>query len=273
MNVPDGVDPAALPHYIVVEGPIGVGKTTLVELLSGTLDARTVYEVFEENPFLADFYADRDRYAFQTEMFFLLSRYRQQELFAQEDLFSRFSVSDYLFVKCKLFAAMTLGEHEFVLFDKVYTILSASVPKPDLVIYLHAPVSVLAERIARRGRQYEQDIDLDYLSELLGTYTDHFSSYCETPLLTVDTTHVNFADPGEDDLSSLMKEIALAVSEGRRAYAPGVEDQLTLTSESEPVDRPPTHTEITETTTSASSADEAHSASRSFGLDEAPTLF
>jgi len=236
MNVPDDVDPATIPRYIVVEGPIGVGKTTLVKLLSDTLSARTVYEVFEENPFLADFYSDRDRYAFQTEMFFLLSRYRQQEIFAQEDLFARFSVSDYLFFKCKLFAAMTLSEHEFALFDKVYTILSDNVPKPDLVVYLHAPVSVLVERITQRGREYEQDIDRSYLSDLLGTYTDHFSSYSDTPVLTVDTTNVNFTEAGDVEIAELMSEMILATKEGRRQYAPGTQE-LTLTSETEPLDR------------------------------------
>jgi deoxyguanosine kinase len=215
-RIPADLDRDALPRYVVVEGAIGVGKTTLVGKLSERLDARTVYEVFEENPFLADFYRDPDRYAFQTEMFFLLSRYRQQEQFAQEDLFNRFSVSDYLFVKCRLFGGMTLREHEFSLFDRVYSILGQSVPKPDLVVYLHAPLDVLLERIARRGRSYEQDMDPAYLSKLLALYTDYFAGYNETPLLTVDTTHVDFTC-NDAALDALMREMALTKS-GRREF-------------------------------------------------------
>jgi deoxyguanosine kinase len=215
VDLPAHISPDALPRYVVVEGPIGVGKTTLVNRLGHLLGARTVLEVFEENPFLADFYQDAARHAFQTEMFFLLSRYQQQERFAQEDLFARFSVSDYLFQKCRLFAAMTLRDHEFQLFSKVYDILGASVPKPDLVIYLHAPLSVLTQRIAERDRPYERAISTDYLRSLQEGYTDLFSSYADTPLLTVDTTHLNFAhDDGA--LLHLLHEMA-RTREGRRA--------------------------------------------------------
>lgn len=215
MKLPEDLDVAALPRYIVVEGVIGVGKTTLVRRLSERLNARTVLEVFEENPFLADFYSDRDRYAFQTEMFFLLSRYRQQENFAQEDLFARFSVSDYLFHKCRIFASLTLTPDELTLFDRVYGILSANVPKPDLVVYLHAPVDTLMERISRRGREYERHIERDYLSHLVGLYTDVFSNYTETALLTVDTQDVNFSeDPAAVD--ALLR--CIAGHEGRGTF-------------------------------------------------------
>lgn len=216
-RIPAGIERDAFPRYVVVEGAIGVGKTTLVGKLSDRLDARTVYEVFEENPFLADFYRDADRYAFQTEMFFLLSRYRQQEQFAQEDLFSRFSVSDYLFVKCRLFGGMTLREHEFTLFDRVYSILGQSVPRPDLVVYLHAPLDVLLERIARRGRSYEQDMDPAYLSKLLALYTDYFAGYNDTPLLTVDTTHVDFTSD-DSALEALMSQMT-QTRKGRREFS------------------------------------------------------
>lgn len=180
-------------HYVVVEGPIGVGKTTLVQRLSARLRSRTVLEVFEENPFLADFYQDRDRYAFQTEMFFLLSRYRQQEGFAQPDLFAPYTVSDYLFEKCRLFARETLREHEFGLFDQVFQVLSRNIPKPDLVFHLTAPVEVLLERIRSRGRPYEQGMDPDYLTNLSRVYERHFASLEGTPVVTVDTTDLNFA--------------------------------------------------------------------------------
>ncbi len=206
-----------LPGYIVVEGVIGVGKTTLVNRLSQRLAARTVLEVFEENPFLANFYNDRDRFAFQTEMFFLLSRYRQQENFAQEDLFARFSISDYLFAKCRIFAGLTLSQHEFALFERVYSILNANVPQPDLVIYLHAPVDVLMERISKRGRQYEQHMDRDYISRLVGIYTDVFANYADTPLMTIDTTDVNFTND-ERALDALLEQLPQVAKQGRSTF-------------------------------------------------------
>lgn len=183
------------PRYIVVEGVIGVGKTTLVQALAEALNARTVYEVFEENPFLEGFYRDRARYALSTEMFFLLSRFNQQELFAQEDLLQQFSVSDYLFEKCQLFAELTLNEAEASLFRRTYEILARQIPTPDLVVHLHAPIDVLLGRIAARGRSYEQDIDPEYLAELDRRYRALFSRYREAPVLSIDTTHVDFREP------------------------------------------------------------------------------
>lgn len=184
-------------YYIIVEGPIGVGKTTLVERLAKRLPARTVYEIFEENPFLSDFYKDRGRYAFQTEMFFLLSRFRQQEAFAQAELFQPYAVSDYLFQKSRLFARQTLTDHEFALFDEMFKILSRTTPRPDLVIYLHAPLPVLLERIAHRGRPYEANMDADYMATLCRAYDVLFAGYNESPLLSVDTTDLNFATSDE----------------------------------------------------------------------------
>ncbi len=197
------------PRYIVIEGPIGVGKTTLVNLFAERYAAHTVLEIFEENPFLAKFYEDRDAHAFQTEMFFLLSRYRQQEQFAQRDLFSRLSVSDYLFVKCRLFASLTLSDHELALYDRMYKILTEQVPTPDVVIHLHAPLEVLHERIKKRGRDYEKNMDSDYLERLRHLYHNFFAHYDEAPLVEVDTSDVNFAeDPAAVD--ALMERVQRA---------------------------------------------------------------
>lgn len=212
-------------YYIVVEGAIGVGKTTLVRELAERLQARTAYEIFEENPFLSDFYADRDRYAFQTEMFFLLSRYRQQEAFAQADLFAPYAISDYLFEKSRLFARETLNEDEFTLFDHMFQILAGNIPTPDLVVYLKAPLPVLLERIARRGRDYERHIDAAYLEGLGGVYDDYFARLEDVPLITVDTTTLNFAD---DPLAvELVLEAIHEPPSGRR-FLSGAGGQLSM---------------------------------------------
>lgn len=189
-------DTLGFPRYVVVEGVIGVGKTTLVNRLAQRLNAHTVLEIFEENPFLAKFYEDKERHAFATEMFFLLSRYQQQETFAQVDLFERHSISDYLFPKSRLFASLTLSEHELALYDRVYSILTAQVLKPDLVIHLRAPLPVLLDRVRSRGREYELNMDPAYMERLRGLYHNFFAHYDETPLLEIDTEDVNFA---EDD--------------------------------------------------------------------------
>ena len=198
-------------RYIIVEGPIGVGKTTLVKRLAELHGARTVLEIFEENPFLADFYSDRDAYAFQTEMFFLLSRYRQQEKFSQDDLFGQMWVSDYLFTKCRLFASLTLNDHELVLYDRMYSILTSQVPKPDCVIYLDAPLDTLLSRIRQRGRDYEKNMDAEYLERLRILYQQFFQHYDETPLLRLDTRDIDFL--GDDEaLKNVLGQAADAVA-------------------------------------------------------------
>jgi len=202
------------PRYIVIEGPIGVGKTTLVTKLAEKFSARTVLEIFEENPFLADFYSDRNRYAFQTEMFFLLSRYRQQEQFAQDDLFGRMSVSDYLFTKCRLFASLTLNDHELTLYDRMYSILSTQVPKPDLVVHLHAPLEVLMSRIRQRGRSYERNMDPEYMERLRSMYQQFFAHYEQTPLLQIDTTGLDFTND-ETAVEDVMRQATDAFRDAR----------------------------------------------------------
>ncbi|MBU47603.1 MAG: deoxynucleoside kinase [Deltaproteobacteria bacterium] len=195
------------PRYVIVEGPIGVGKTTLVEALAQRLNGRLMLEQFEDNPFLSKFYEDRKRYAFQTEVFFLLGRFRQQEAFAQEELFQRFTIGDYYFPKCRLFALLTLDKHEFQLFDQMYSILSRSLPTPDLIIYLHAPVQVLLERIHARGRSYEQGMDAQYLTQLSELYSSEFTRSLETPVISIDTTSIDFREEQHvDRLMQLIRE-------------------------------------------------------------------
>lgn len=193
------------PRHIVVEGPIGVGKTTLVCALAERLQARTVYEVFDENPFLERFYQDPDRYAFPTEMFFLLSRFEQQEGFAQESLLTPWTLSDYLFEKCRLFAEMTLSGSELDLFRQMYGILAHQVPTPDLVLHLHAPLDVLLERIEDRGRSYESEMDPDYIHKLSQQYHRLFREWTAAPVLSIDTTTLDFRD--DATVIALMKAL------------------------------------------------------------------
>ena len=207
------VKPAQRSHYVIVEGAIGVGKTTLVRRLTESLGALSVFEVFEENPFLKDFYSDRKRYAFQTEMFFLLERYRQLESLSQPDLFSPYMIADYLFEKSRLFARETLREDEFALFDQMFHILSRNVPRPDLVFYLTAPVDVLMKRIATRGRPYERSIEPAYLENLGRIYEEHFARQVDVPVVTVDTTHLNFAT--DDDAVAVVLDLIHRPPQGR----------------------------------------------------------
>jgi len=187
------------PHrYVVMEGCIGVGKTTLAHLLARDMGARVVLEVVEENPFLPLFYQDPVVHAFKTQMFFLLSRFRQQEALGQDDLFSRGVVSDYLFAKDRIFAALTLNSSELALYEEVYHLLNARVVKPDLVIFLQAPMEIILERIQRRGRAFERNIDVGYLQALVQSYQRFFAHYTETPLLVVDTAELNFPERPQD---------------------------------------------------------------------------
>jgi deoxyadenosine/deoxycytidine kinase len=194
------------PTYIAVEGPIGVGKTTLVQRLADHFPAKTVVEIVEENPFLPDFYKDQEKYAFQTQLFFLLSRYRQQQELWQPDLFHRYIFSDYIFSKDRIFAQLTLSDNEMLLYDQVFQILDTRVLKPDLVVYLQARIEMLLERIKRRGRAFEKNFDPDYLKRLATTYNDYFFHYSDTPLLVVDTSDINVAD-SEGDFQDLVQSI------------------------------------------------------------------
>ncbi len=190
-------------RYIVVEGPIGVGKTSLCNILAKRFGGRMVLEVVEENPFLANFYQDRQKFAFQTQMFFLLSRYKQQQELFQQDLFNAVTVSDYLFAKDRIFACLTLEQNELGLYDRVFEALGTRVTKPDLVIYLQARLDVLLARIKKRGREFERKFDPAYLEELTRAYNDFFFHYNDTPLLVINTSEIDFVN-NEADLENLL---------------------------------------------------------------------
>lgn len=195
-------------RYIVVEGPIGVGKSSLTNIVAERFQARRVMEVVEENPFLASFYGDRAKYAFQTQMFFLLSRFKQQHELFQQDLFSAVTVSDYLFAKDRIFANLTLQADELALYERVFEALQPRVTKPDLVIYLQARMDVLLARIKKRGREFERKFDPDYLDGLCKAYNDFFFHYTDTPLLVVNTSDIDFVNNPADleDLLSVIRQ-------------------------------------------------------------------
>ncbi len=201
----------ALPcNYLAVDGPIGVGKTTLVEMLTKRFEGVKVLED-AGNPFLPAFYEDREGAAFQTELYFLLSRYKQQQDIVQRELFSRLLVSDYTLQKNRIFAYLTLSDDELMLFDKLYTLLEPQVPVPDLVLYLVADVETCLERIRRRARPMERQLSPEYLAELIDAYD-------RSPLLVVDTRHLNF--PGRpEDFEELIKRLQRPVK-GTEYFVP-----------------------------------------------------
>jgi deoxyadenosine/deoxycytidine kinase len=184
-------------HYVAVDGPIGVGKTTLVELLARRYEGVKILEDVD-NPFLPDFYQDRPGAAFQTELYFLLSRYKQQQEIAQRELFDKLLVADYTFQKNRIFAYLNLSDDELMLFDKLFALLEPQVPIPDLVIHLVADVGTCVERIRRRARSFEKAISEEYLSELIDAYNHYYHYYDRSPLLVVDTRHLNFPQRPED---------------------------------------------------------------------------
>ncbi|NOZ75803.1 MAG: deoxynucleoside kinase [FCB group bacterium] len=187
-------------YYVAVEGPIGVGKTSLVRKMGEKLNARLVLEEFEDNPFLADFYKDPDRYAFQTQLFFLLQRYRQQQDLRQVDMFHNLLITDYMFVKDRLFASLTLKEREMNLYDTVANLLERNVLSPDLVIYLQADTDTLMANIANRGRSFEDNISYEYIDALNQVYNEFFFRYQDTPLVIINTNNIDFVNkPGDFD--------------------------------------------------------------------------
>ena len=205
-------------YYVAIEGVIGVGKTSLADLLEERLNAKLVMEKFDENPFLADFYLDPERYAFQTQLFFLLSRYRQQQELRQTEVFHKLIISDYMFVKDRLFASLNLDDKEMSLYDSVAKILEKNILNPDLVIYLQAETPKLMERITLRGRDFEKNMSPDYINALNQVYNEYFFRYQESPLLIINTNDIDFVHNGED-LEEVIRYIRQPVS-GTKFFNP-----------------------------------------------------
>jgi deoxyadenosine/deoxycytidine kinase len=193
-------------RYIAIEGVIGVGKTSLARLLAERLSARLLLEEPDLNPFLEDFYKDPRRYAFQTQMFFLVSRYQELKEMRQPDLFHDAVVSDYLFQKDRIFANINLSDRELRLYDKIAPLLEQEIPAPDLVVYLQSSPEVIRSRILKRGRHYEKSMDPNYTATLTEAYNYFFFHYREAPLLVVNTNEMNFVDR-RADLEELVARI------------------------------------------------------------------
>ncbi len=189
---------------LAVEGSIGVGKTSLASLIAQRLEARLVEEEFDENPFLEDFYRAPEVYAFQTQLWFLLSRYRQQQDLQQLDLFAPLLVTDYMFMKDRLFASLTLSEKEMALYDRLASLLERDIVYPDLVIYLQSDTDRLMANIKDRGRTYEQKMDWKYLDSLNQLYNEYFFRYDRSPLLIINTNDIDFVNK-RSDLDEIIK--------------------------------------------------------------------
>ena len=212
------VNPETGPAYIVIEGPIGVGKTSLCMRLARELGSKVVLEQPQDNPFLERFYQSRQQFALPTQLFFLFQRARQLRALKQHDLFTPALVSDFMLEKDMLFAKINLDDDEFRLYQQVYEQLSLEAPLPDLVIYLQAPVEVLVDRINQRGIDYEKNIDSKYLERLANAYTEYFYQYQASPLLTVNAAQINLVD-NDQDFKNLTDHIQ-SIKTGRHFFNP-----------------------------------------------------
>ena len=208
-------------NYIAIEGPIGVGKTSLAKLLSKRLSAKLILEKFEDNPFLSEFYNDPTRFAFQTQLFFLLQRYQQQQDIRQVDMFHNLLISDYMFIKDRLFASLNLDDKEMNLYDSIANMMERNVINPDLIIYLQADTSTLMKNIDKRGRDFENNISYDYINALNEIYTEYFFRYNDTPLVIINTNNIDFVH-NDADLEEVIKYIREPVS-GTKFFNPILE--------------------------------------------------
>lgn len=192
--------------FIAIEGVIGAGKTVLAELLAQRYNAKLILEKFEENPFLPRFYEDRERYAFQTQLAFLASRFKQQKKMINRDLFHEFIISDYIFEKDRIFARLNLDDDEMGLYDSIYQIMTGISATPDLVIFLQSSVERLMENIRRRGRNYEKNLTEDYLRELHNAYNHFFYHYNKSPLMIINASEIDFVQ-NPDHLAYIEEQI------------------------------------------------------------------
>lgn len=204
-----------IPHYIAVEGPIGVGKTTLAKRLAADFDAEILLEDVADNPFLQQFYANRESAALATQLHFLLTRLRQLESLHQQQLFKPVQIADFLLEKDQLFAENTLNPLEFNLYRQIYDKIVGELPVPDLVVYLQAPVEILQKRIKKRGRKFERDISGLYLQQLVNAYSNFFHYYDSAPLLVVNATEIDLVSV-EADYQALLQQVK--TTRGGRHY-------------------------------------------------------
>ncbi len=204
--------------YIVIEGPIGVGKTSLANKLALEWDAELILENVDDNPFLSKFYKNQREVSFQTQLYFLLTRTRQVQSFKQQDIFSKPRVSDFMLQKDRLFAQVTLNNEEYDLYDQLYSYMTVDIPKPDLLIYLQAPIEVLMKRIRKRGRDFEKYITSQYLENLNSTYLRFFNSYNGSPLLVVNAEDIDFVN-NANDYKNLLKKI-YSIDKGKHYFNP-----------------------------------------------------
>ncbi|MCA9740093.1 MAG: deoxynucleoside kinase [Deferribacteres bacterium] len=205
-------------QYIAIEGVIGAGKTSLTKMMAETFAGRSLLEQHDTNPFLADFYKNPQRYAFQTQLFFLLSRYRQQQEIPQTDLFHNMLIADYIFAKDRIFASITLEDREFVLYEKLAVLLERDIVKPDLVIYLQSSTERLLGHIKKRGRDYEKFITEEYIKSLNEAYNQFFFNYKDSPLLVVNANEIDFVHE-ENDYQDLLDQLNRPIS-GVQYYSP-----------------------------------------------------
>ena len=206
-----------LVKYIAVDGPIGVGKSSLARMLADESEARLIAENPDNNPFLPQFYEDQSQYAFQTQLFFLLSRYKQQQQFIQQDLFQQKVVADYVFAKDLIFAQLNLTEDEFNLYSQIYRLLDQRLPKPDVTVFLQASPDILMKRLKKRKKDYETNLSPDYILKVSQAYSQYFFQYNESPLLVVNTTGLDFVNR-QRDYEMLKEELMFLLKSGQEKH-------------------------------------------------------